>query len=197
MRMFDPDEGSIKVNGLDLRQVSFASLRAHMSYVGQDTFLFNGTVRDNLALGREGATEEEIVQAAKDAHAHDFIMNMPQGYDSPVGENGGNLSGGQKQRLAIARAMLRDADILILDEATSALDSYAESLVQDALKRLTKDRTTIVIAHRLATITSADNIVVLENGKILEQGPQRELLAHDGPYRRLYELQILPQLEEA
>lgn len=197
MRMFDPDEGTITVNGLDLRQVSFASLRAHMSYVGQDTFLFNGTVRDNLELGRQGATEEEIIEAAKAAHAHDFIMNMNNGYDSLVGENGGNLSGGQKQRLAIARAMLRDADILILDEATSALDSYAESLVQDALKRLTKDRTTIVIAHRLATITSADNIVVLENGKILEQGPQRELLAHDGPYRRLYELQILPQLEEA
>ena len=197
MRMFDPDEGAITVNGLDLRQVSFESLRAHMSYVGQDTFLFNGTVRDNLELGRQGATEEEIIEAAKAAHAHDFIMNMNNGYDSLVGENGGNLSGGQKQRLAIARAMLRDADILILDEATSALDSYAESLVQDALKRLTKDRTTIVIAHRLATITSADNIVVLENGKILEQGPQRELLAHDGPYRRLYELQILPQLEEA
>ncbi|MGV0911195.1 ABC transporter ATP-binding protein [Martelella sp. FOR1707] len=197
MRMFDPDEGSVTVNGLDLRQVSFESLRAHMSYVGQDTFLFNGTVRDNLELGRQGATEEEIIEAAKAAHAHDFIMNMNNGYDSLVGENGGNLSGGQKQRLAIARAMLRDADILILDEATSALDSYAESLVQDALKRLTKDRTTIVIAHRLATITSADNIVVLENGKILEQGPQRELLAHDGPYRRLYELQILPQLEEA
>ncbi|MGV0816733.1 ABC transporter ATP-binding protein [Martelella sp. AMO21009] len=197
MRMFDPDEGTITVNGLDLRQVSFESLRAHMSYVGQDTFLFNGTVRDNLELGRQGATEEEIIEAAKAAHAHDFIMNMNNGYDSLVGENGGNLSGGQKQRLAIARAMLRDADILILDEATSALDSYAESLVQDALKRLTKDRTTIVIAHRLATITSADNIVVLENGKILEQGPQRELLAHDGPYRRLYELQILPQLEEA
>lgn len=197
MRMFDPDEGAVTVNGLDLRQVSFESLRAHMSYVGQDTFLFNGTVRDNLELGRQGATEEEIIEAAKSAHAHDFIMNMNNGYDSFVGENGGNLSGGQKQRLAIARAMLRDADILILDEATSALDSYAESLVQDALKRLTKDRTTIVIAHRLATITSADNIVVLENGKILEQGPQRELLAHDGPYRRLYELQILPQLEQA
>ncbi|TNB48934.1 ABC transporter ATP-binding protein [Martelella lutilitoris] len=197
MRMFDPDEGVITVNGLDLRQVSFESLRAHMSYVGQDTFLFNGTVRENLALGRQGVSEEEIIEAAKAAHAHDFIMNMNNGYDSLVGENGGNLSGGQKQRLAIARAMLRDADILILDEATSALDSYAESLVQDALARLTKDRTTIVIAHRLATITSADNIVVLENGEILEQGPQRDLLAHDGPYRRLYELQILPQLEEA
>ncbi len=197
MRMFDPDEGVITVNGLDLRQISFKSLRAHMSYVGQDTFLFNGTVRENLALGRQGVTEEEIIEAAKAAHAHDFIMNMNNGYDSLVGENGGNLSGGQKQRLAIARAMLRDADILILDEATSALDSYAESLVQDALARLTKDRTTIVIAHRLATITSADNIVVLEAGEILEQGPQRDLLAHDGPYRRLYELQILPQLEEA
>ncbi len=197
MRMFDPDEGVITVNGLDLREVSFESLRAHMSYVGQDTFLFNGTVRENLRLGRQGATDEEIVEAAKAAHAHDFILNMNDGYDSFVGENGGNLSGGQKQRLAIARAMLRNADILILDEATSALDSYAESLVQDALARLTKDRTTIVIAHRLATITSADNIVVLENGAILEQGPQRELLNHDGPYRRLYELQILPQLEEA
>ena len=197
MRMFDPEKGRITVNGLDLRRISFESLRSHMAYVGQDTFLFNGTVRDNIGLGREGATEEEIIQAAKDAHAHDFIMNMQKGYDSPVGENGGNLSGGQKQRLAIARAMLRNADILILDEATSALDSYAESLVQDALKRLTEGRTTIVIAHRLSTITSADNIIVLEDGKILEQGAQRELLAHDGPYRKLYELQILPQLENA
>ncbi|AJY47989.1 ABC transporter ATP-binding protein [Martelella endophytica] len=197
MRLFDPDEGVITVNGMDLREISFASLRSHMSYVGQDTFLFNGTVRENLMVGRENSTEEEMIEAAKSAHAHDFIMNMPNGYDSAVGENGGSLSGGQKQRLAIARAMLRNADILILDEATSALDSHAEAQVQDALKRLTKDRTTIVIAHRLATIASADNIVVLDSGRILEQGPQKELLSHNGPYRRLYELQILPQLEEA
>jgi len=196
MRLFDPEQGSIRVNGLDLREISFESLRNHMAYVGQDTFLFNGTILENIALGREGATEEEVIEAAKSANAHDFIMHMSNGYNSPVGENGGNLSGGQKQRIAIARAMLRDADILILDEATSALDSHAEAQVQDALKRLTENRTTIVIAHRLATITSADNIVVLENGKILEQGRQEELLSHDGPYRRLYELQILPQLEE-
>ncbi|MEN9894523.1 MAG: transporter ATP-binding protein y4gM, partial [Pseudomonadota bacterium] len=146
MRLYDPDSGSVLVDGQDLKDVSFQSLRSGMAYVGQDTFLFAGTVKHNIGLGREGATDEEIIEAAKAANAHDFIMRMPHGYDSNVGENGGNLSGGQKQRLAIARAMLRDSHILILDEATSALDSESEFLIRDALTRLTKGRTTIMIA---------------------------------------------------
>jgi ATP-binding cassette, subfamily B, bacterial MsbA len=197
MRMYDPDSGSVLVDGQDLKDVTFKSLRSGMAYVGQDTFLFAGTVRHNIGLGREGATDEEIIEAAKAANAHDFIMRMPHGYDSNVGENGGNLSGGQKQRLAIARAMLRDSHILILDEATSALDSESEFLIRDALTRLTKGRTTIMIAHRLSTITAADNIIVMEHGQVAEQGRPSDLLSRDGPYRRLYELQLLPSAEEA
>lgn len=197
MRLYDPDSGSVTVDGQDLRDVSFQSLRQRMAFVGQDTFLFSGTVKHNIGLGREGATDEEIIEAAKAANAHDFIIRMPNGYDSDVGENGGNLSGGQKQRLAIARAMLRNAEILILDEATSALDSESEYLIREALVRLSKGRTTIMIAHRLSTVTAADNIVVMENGKVAEQGKPSVLLSHDGPYRRLYELQLLPSAEEA
>lgn len=197
MRLYDPDSGSVTVDGQDLRDVSFQSLRQRMAFVGQDTFLFSGTVKHNIGLGREGATDEEIIEAAKAANAHDFIIRMPNGYDSDVGENGGNLSGGQKQRLAIARAMLRNAEILILDEATSALDSESEYLIREALIRLSKGRTTIMIAHRLSTVTAADNIVVMEGGKVAEQGKPSVLLSHDGPYRRLYELQLLPSAEEA
>ena len=197
MRMYDPDSGSVCVDGQNLQDVSFKSLRSRMAFVGQDTFLFAGTVKHNIGLGREGATDDEIIAAAKSANAHDFIINMPHGYDSNVGENGGNLSGGQKQRLAIARAMLRNSEILILDEATSALDSESEYLIRDALTRLSKGRTTIMIAHRLSSITSADNIVVMEAGRVAEQGKPSELLSRDGPYRRLYELQLLPSAEEA
>ncbi len=197
MRLYDPDSGSVTVDGQDLKDVSFASLRSRMAFVGQDTFLFAGSVKHNIGLGREGASDDEIIEAAKAANAHDFIMRMPNGYDSDVGENGGNLSGGQKQRLAIARAMLRNAEILILDEATSALDSESEYLIREALVRLTKGRTTIMIAHRLSTVTTADNIVVMEGGQVAEQGKPSVLLSHDGPYRRLYELQLLPSAEEA
>ncbi|MQB06221.1 ATP-binding cassette, subfamily B [Rhizobium sp. AN5] len=190
MRLYDPQSGSVEINGMDLRDVSFASLREHVSYVGQETFLFSGTVKHNISVGRDNATDEEIIAAAKAANAHDFIMNMPDGYDSKLGENGSGLSGGQRQRVAIARAMLRDADILILDEATSALDSESEALVRDALERLTFNKTSIVIAHRLSTINRADKIVVMDNGQVVEQGSRRELLATDGLYKRLHSIQF-------
>ncbi|UXT60251.1 ABC transporter ATP-binding protein [Agrobacterium fabrum] len=190
MRLYDPQSGSVEINGMDLRDVSFASLREHVSYVGQETFLFSGTVKHNISVGRDNATDEEIIAAAKAANAHDFIMNMPDGYDSKLGENGSGLSGGQRQRVAIARAMLRDADILILDEATSALDSESEALVRDALERLTLNKTSIVIAHRLSTINRADKIVVMDNGQVVEQGSRRELLATDGLYKRLHSIQF-------
>ncbi len=192
MRLYDPLSGTIEIDGISLKDLKFSSLREKMAYVGQDTFLFAGSIRHNIALGKRAAAEAEIVSAAKAANAHEFILNLPDGYNTDVGENGGNLSGGQKQRIAIARAMLRNAEILVLDEATSALDSESEAQIRDALARLTKDRTTIMIAHRLSTITTADHIVVMENGKVTEQGPQRTLLMRDGPYRRLYELQLLP-----
>jgi ATP-binding cassette, subfamily B, bacterial MsbA len=197
MRLYDPDTGSVTIDGQDLKDVSFKSLRSRMAFVGQDTFLFSGSVKHNIGLGREGSTDEEIIEAAKSANAHDFIIRMPHGYDSDVGENGGNLSGGQKQRLAIARAMLRNAEILILDEATSALDSESEYLIREALARLSKGRTTIMIAHRLSTVTAADNIVVMEGGQVAEQGKPSTLLSYDGPYRRLYERQLLPSAEQA
>ncbi|MDP9562433.1 UNVERIFIED_ORG: ATP-binding cassette subfamily B protein [Rhizobium nepotum] len=190
MRLYDPQSGSVEINGMDLRDVSFASLREHVSYVGQETFLFSGTVKHNISVGRDNATDEEIIAAAKAANAHDFIMSMPDGYDSKLGENGSGLSGGQRQRVAIARAMLRDADILILDEATSALDSESEALVRDALERLTFNKTSIVIAHRLSTINRADKIVVMDNGQVVEQGSRRELLATDGLYKRLHSIQF-------
>jgi ATP-binding cassette, subfamily B, bacterial MsbA len=190
MRLYDPQNGSVEINGMDLRDVSFASLREHVSYVGQETFLFSGTVKHNISVGRDNATDEEIIAAAKAANAHDFIMRMPDGYDTKLGENGSGLSGGQRQRVAIARAMLRDADILILDEATSALDSESEALVRDALERLTLNKTSIVIAHRLSTINRADKIVVMDNGEVVEQGSRRELLATDGLYKRLHSIQF-------
>lgn len=192
MRLYDPDVGSVTVDGHDLKDVTFRSLRDRIGFVGQDTFLFSGTIKYNISLGREGASDEEIIEAAKTANAHDFIMKMPHGYDTEVGENGIKLSGGQKQRITIARAMLRNAEILIFDEATSALDSESEIQIRQALARLTRKRTTIMIAHRLSTVTSADNIVVMEGGQVVEQGPQGRLLSQDGVYRRLYELQLLP-----
>ncbi len=196
MRLYDPESGSVMIDGTDIKDVTFRSLRARMSFVGQDTFLFSGSIRNNIAFGREGASEEEIIAAAKAANAHDFIMRMPEGYDSEAGVNGGNLSGGQKQRIAIARAVLRNSEILVLDEATSALDSESEAAVRDALAVLAKGRTTIMIAHRLSTVSTADYIVVMEAGEVAEQGPQSELLQRDGAYRRLYDLQLLPGTNE-
>jgi len=194
MRLYDPIEGRIEIDGQDIKQASFKSLRHTISYVGQDTFLFSGSVMHNIGLGLEGASEEDIIEAAKNANAHDFIMELENGYDTDVGENGGKLSGGQRQRLAIARAMLRGSEILILDEATSSLDSESEAAIQQALARLTKGRTTVVIAHRLSTIASADQIVVMQAGHIVEQGNQSTLLTlENGLYRRLYNLQFRNQ----
>jgi len=191
MRLYDPSQGRIEIDGQDIKYATFTSLRHAISYVGQDTFLFSGSVMHNIGLGLEGASEEDIIEAAKNANAHDFIMEMEEGYETDIGENGTKLSGGQRQRLAIARAMLRGSEILILDEATSALDSQSEAAIQEALARLTKNRTTIIIAHRLSTIASADQIVVMQAGHIVEQGSQNQLLAlDDGLYRRLYNLQF-------
>lgn len=196
MRLYDPESGSVTIDGTDIKDVTFRSLRDRMSFVGQDTFLFSGTIRANIGFGREGSSNDEIIKVAKAANAHEFIMRIPDGYDAEVGVNGTNLSGGQRQRIAIARAMLRDSEILVLDEATSALDSESEAAVRDALAVLAKDRTTIMIAHRLSTVSTADNIVVMESGEVVEQGPQSELLSHNGPYRRLYDLQLLPAANE-
>ena len=169
------------------------SLREKIAYVSQDTFLFDGTVMHNIRMGRQDATDEEVIAAAKAANAHDFIMAMPNGYDTPIGENGVFLSGGQRQRLSIARAMLRNSQILLLDEATSALDAESEALFRDALENLKAGRTTIVIAHRLSTVHQANNIIVMEAGRAIEQGPHAELLAKpDGAYRKLYDYQLLP-----
>lgn len=190
MRMYDPDHGSVEIDGQDIRYVTFKSLRGKLAYVGQDTFLFSNTIMYNIGFGQPNASEEDIIAVAKAANAHDFIMKMKNGYNTQVGDNGNKLSGGQKQRIAIARAMLRNSEVLILDEATSALDSESEASIKEALQRLTEGKTTIVIAHRLTTITSADKIIVMEDGKVAEEGTQRELLASEGIYSRLYNYQF-------
>ena len=189
-RFYDPKSGCIIIDGYDIRQMKLKSLRRQIGIVSQETVLFNGTIRDNIAYGRTEATDEEIIDAAKKANAHNFIMALEKGYDTPVGERGVNLSGGQKQRIAIARAILRDPRILILDEATSAVDAESEILIQEALEKLMKDRTTIIIAHRLSTILGADRIVVLNEGKIEEIGAHEELLSRKGTYAKLYEAQF-------
>jgi subfamily B ATP-binding cassette protein MsbA len=196
MRFHDPTTGEVLWDGTDLRAARVSSLRGHLALVTQETVLFNDTVRHNIAYGMPEATEAELVKAARVAFAHDFIMELPHGYDTIVGERGIFLSGGQRQRLAIARAVLADAPVLILDEATSALDAESERLVQRALANLIRNRTTIVIAHRLSTVRRADRIVVMERGRIIETGTHTELLAHGGQYRRLYELQFADEEEE-
>jgi len=188
-RFYDVSEGRITIDGHDIRDVSLLSLRTLMGFVTQEVVLFNDTVRNNIAYGSDGE-EQRVVDAAKAANAHDFISALPHGYDTEIGESGVLLSGGQRQRLAIARALFKDPPILILDEATSALDTESERLVQGALERLMQGRTTLVIAHRLSTIRSADKIVVLDKGAIVETGPHEELLARRGIYRKLYDLQF-------
>ncbi len=190
MRFFDPDEGSVEIDGKDVRHASYSSLRRKISYVGQDTFLFSTSVMENLRCSAPDATDEEVIAAAKAAHAHDFITQLSNGYDTPVGENGTFLSGGQKQRIAIARAILRKAEILLLDEATSALDAKSESLVKEALDALTKDVTVVVIAHRLSTILEADTIMVVQDGAVVEQGNLEELMQKNGNFRSLFEEQF-------
>jgi ABC-type multidrug transport system fused ATPase/permease subunit len=189
MRFYDPIEGQIRLNGVDLRSLTLKSLRQNMALVLQEPVLFSSTIRENIAYGCPEATSERIEAAAQDAGAHDFIQALPQGYETQIGERGVSLSGGQRQRLSIARAFLKDAPILILDEPTSALDSATEQQVLEALKRLMKDRTTLIIAHRLSTVRHADQIVVVQDGKIAEAGSHEQLLIAGKLYTDLYYLQ--------
>jgi len=192
-RFYDPTEGMVLGDGVDLRDFTLLSLREQISLVLQDSLLFSGTIRENIAFGRPEASEQEILNAARLANAHEFIVDLPNGYDSRVSERATTLSGGQKQRIAIARAILRDAPILILDEPTSSLDSVAEQAVMEALGRAADGRTTIIIAHRLSTVRLADRIIVLEDGQIVEQGTHNQLLSREGRYARLYNLQMLAE----
>jgi len=189
-RFYDPQKGMISVDGNNIQDVKFKSLREHISIVPQEVHLFGTSIRENIIYGKLDASEEEIIQAAKDANAHEFIMETENGYDSMIGEKGVKLSGGQRQRLAIARAILKSPAILLLDEATSSLDSESEAQVQEALVRLMNNRTTFVIAHRLSTVQHADRILVLDEGKIVEQGTHTELIEQSGLYSHLYELQF-------
>ena len=189
-RFYEVTKGRITIDGVDIAQATLQSLRAQIGIVTQETFLFNDTVKNNICYGRKDATEAEIEAAARDAYAHDFILHMPEGYDTFIGDRGVKLSGGERQRLAIARALIKDPPVLILDEATSALDSESEKIVQKALNRLMQNRTVFVIAHRFSTIVNADIIIVLEDGEVVEQGNHEELYAKGGLYRKLYSLQF-------
>jgi len=193
LRFYDVDTGEVLIDGQDISKVSRRSLRQEIAYVGQIVHLFRGTIRENIALGKLGASDAEIVAAAKAAHAHDFIMNFPAGYDTPVGEHGLQLSGGQRQRVSIARALVKNVPIILLDEATASLDSESERHVQEALSELCKGRTTIAIAHRLSTIMHADCILVVENGTVVESGRHDELLRKGGRYASFYRLQLREQ----
>jgi ATP-binding cassette subfamily B protein/subfamily B ATP-binding cassette protein MsbA len=189
LRLYDPNSGRILVNGTDLRQFQLSSWQHHIGLVDQDPFLFNASVLDNIRFGHPDATREEVIQAAKVANAHGFIEELDAGYDTTIGDRGLRLSGGQRQRISIARAILRNPDLLIFDEATSDLDSQSEQLIQEAIQNLRKDRTVVVIAHRLSTVTMADSIIVLQKGQVAEQGTHAELLAQDKLYAQFWRIQ--------
>jgi len=189
-RFYDVSSGAVMIDGQDIRQTAIVSLRKQVAIVTQEPILFNETIRDNIAYGNPDATEADIIRAAKDSYAYDFAMGFPDQLDTVIGELGARLSGGQKQRLCIARALIKDAPILILDEATSSLDTESEAIVQKALANLMKGRTTFVIAHRLSTVSHADRVIVISKGKISEQGKHEELLALGGDYYRLCQMQL-------
>jgi ABC-type multidrug transport system fused ATPase/permease subunit len=193
-RFYDPLSGRITIDGHDLREVSLASLRSQIGIVLQDSFLFNTTVRENIRYGRPTASDDAVIAAAKAVGAHDFILRLPQGYDALISEGAANISLGQRQLISFARALLVDPRILILDEATSSVDPYTELIIQTALQKLLQDRTAIIIAHRLSTVRSADKIVVLDKGQVVEEGTHRELLAANGLYSLLYRSQLRDDL---
>jgi ATP-binding cassette subfamily B protein len=194
-RFYDPTSGRIAIDGTDIRDVTLESLRKQISIVLQETYLFSASIKDNISYGKTDATMEQIIASAKAANIHDFISSLPKGYDTSVGERGVTLSGGEKQRVAIARALLMDPRILILDDSTSSVDTETEHLIQNALETLMRGRTTFVIAQRLSTVKRADKIVVLEEGKIVEQGTHEELLERRGIYAQIYEMQFRQQEE--
>jgi ATP-binding cassette subfamily B protein len=196
-RFYDVNAGRIAINGADIRGVTQSSLRAAIGIVPQDTVLFNDTILYNIHYGRPSASPEEVIEAAKAAHIHEFIESLPDRYESRVGERGLKLSGGEKQRVAIARAILKNPGILIFDEATSALDSETEQGIQAELDRIARGRTTLVIAHRLSTVMDADRIIVLDQGRIVERGTHRELLEQDGAYAQMWSLQLQEEAEHA
>jgi len=190
-RFYDPKKGSILIDGVDIRDFSLSSLRQQIGIVTQETILFNDTIRANIAYGKPDTPIKDIEAAAMQAHAHDFIQHLPAGYDTMIGDRGMKLSGGERQRIAIARALLKNPPILILDEATSQLDTESERIVQEAIDKLIRGRTVLVVAHRLSTICNAHKIIVLDNGSLVEQGNHKELLGKNGLYSRLYEVQAL------
>jgi ATP-binding cassette subfamily B protein len=192
-RFYDVSAGAIRVNGIDIRDLEQASLRRHIGIVPQDTVLFNDTILYNIAYGNPKASQEDIVQAARAARIHDFIVSLPEGYETQVGERGLKLSGGEKQRVAIARTILKNPPILIFDEATSALDTRTERAIQQELELIARDRSTLIIAHRLSTIVNADQIIVLEKGRIVEQGTHDSLLRADGRYAQMWRMQQADQ----
>ncbi len=190
-RFYDVQEGSISIDGNDLKEIKTHSLRKLIGIVTQDSILFNDTVQNNLRIGNPEATDQQVIEAAKIANAHSFILNLPHSYETNIGDQGNKLSGGQKQRLSIARAVLKNPPIMVLDEATSALDTESEKLVQEALQNLMSNRTSLVIAHRLSTIQKADKIVVMQEGKIIEIGTHTELIDNESTYKKLVEMQSI------